>query len=184
VVRLEYGSPRNSAQLELLTDQLDLHDQFVYEAPAELDFTGLFPIAGLPRPELRDAPWTPVIPAAFGDGDRSIFSVIRDGDVLVHHPYESFDATVAHFIRTACEDPKVLAIKMTVYRIGSDTQFIDSLIRAAETGKQVACLVEVTARFDEQQNLHWARMLDKVGVHVVYGVLGLKTHCKTTLVVR
>jgi polyphosphate kinase len=183
VVRLEYVSPASPAQLSLLTERLDLDEQFVYETPAELDFTGLFPVAGLPRPELRDRPWTPVSPAAF-EGERSNFAVLRDGDVLVHHPYESFDTTVARFIRAACEDPKVLAIKMTVYRIGSDTLFIDSLIRAAEQGKQVACLVEVTARFDEQQNLHWARVLDKVGVHVVYGVVGLKTHTKTTLVVR
>jgi polyphosphate kinase len=184
VVRLEYSAPKCQDLLELLTNRLDLDDWFVYESPAELDFTGLFPIAGLPQPELRDRPWTPVTPAAFADSDRSVFSVIRGGDVLVHHPYESFDATVARFIRSACDDPKVLAIKMTVYRIGSDTPFIDSLIRAAEMGKQVACLVEVTARFDEQQNMHWARVLDKVGVHVVYGVVGLKTHSKTTLVVR
>jgi polyphosphate kinase len=184
VVRLEYGMPKRPDLLELLMHRLQLNDWFVYEASAELDFTGLLPIAELPRPELRYRPWTPVTPAAFADSDGSVFSIIRAGDVLVHHPYESFDATVARFIRSACEDPKVLAIKMTVYRIGSDTLFIDSLIRAAEMGKQVACLVEVTARFDEQQNLHWARVLDKVGVHVVYGVLGLKTHAKTTLVVR
>jgi polyphosphate kinase len=184
VVRLEYSAPVSKDLLELLMHRLELDDWFVYEASAELDFTGLLPIAELPRPELRYRPWIPVTPAAFADSDRSVFSIIRAGDVLVHHPYESFDATVARFIRSACEDPKVLAIKMTVYRIGSDTQFIDSLIRAAELGKQVACLVEVTARFEEQQNLHWARVLDKVGVHVVYGVLGLKTHTKTTLVVR
>jgi polyphosphate kinase len=184
VVRLEHGLPKSAAQLKLLRDGLDLDDASVYEAPAELDFTGLFQIAGLPRPDLRDPAWTPVTPAGFADGDRSIFSLIREGDILVHHPYESFDATVARFIRAACDDPQVLAIKMTVYRIGSDTEFIDSLIRAAEAGKQVACLVEVTARFDEQQNLHWARALDKVGIHVAYGVLGLKTHTKTTLVVR
>jgi polyphosphate kinase len=184
IVRLQYGLPRSQKLIELLTDRLDLDDWFVYEAPTELDFTGLFPIAGLPVPALRDRPWTPVTPAALADNDQSIFSVIRSGDVLVHHPYESFDASVARFIRSACEDPKVLAIKMTVYRIGSDTPFIESLIRASEAGKQVASLVEVTARFDEQQNLHWARMMDKSGVHVVYGILGLKTHCKTTLVVR
>jgi polyphosphate kinase len=184
VVRLEFEPPGSAAQLGLLTDRLDLDDLHVYETPAELDFTGLLPIASLPLPELRDRPWEPVVPAAFADGDGSIFSTIRAGDVLVHHPYESFDATTARFIRSACEDPKVLAIKMTVYRIGSDTPFIDSLIRAAEAGKQVACLVEVTARFDEQQNLHWAQILDQVGAHVVYGILGLKTHSKTTLVVR
>jgi polyphosphate kinase len=155
VVRLEHSLPKCQAQLDLLTERLDLDDQFVYEAPAELDFTGLFAIAGLPRPDLRDRPWTPVTPAAFANVDRSIFAVIRAGDVLVHHPCESFDATVGRFIRSACEDPLVLAIKMTVYHIGSDTAFIDSLIRAAEEGKQVACLVEVTARFDKKENLHW-----------------------------
>jgi len=184
VVRLEYEPPGSVAQLALLTDRLALDPMHVYEAPAELDYTGLMPIAGLPREDLRDRPWEPIVPAAFTDGDGSIFSIIRAGDVLVHHPYESFVATTARFIRSACEDPKVLAIKMTVYRIGSDTQFIDSLMRAAEAGKQVACLVEVTARFDELQNLHWARALNQVGVHVVYGMLGLKTHTKTTLVVR
>jgi polyphosphate kinase len=184
VVRLEYQPPGSAAQLALLTDRLDLDDLHVYETPEELDFTGLLQIAALPRPDLRDPPWEPVVPAEFADGDGSVFSIIRAGDVLVHHPYDSFDATTARFIRSACEDPKVLAIKMTVYRVGSDTPFIGSLIRAAEAGKQVACLVEVTARFDEQQNLHWAHVLDEVGVHVVYGILGLKTHSKTTLVVR
>jgi polyphosphate kinase len=183
-VRLEYEPPASSSQLALLLDRLALDHLDLYEAPAELDFTGLMPLASLPRPDLRDRPWEPIVPAAFADSDGSIFSVIRAGDILVHHPYESFDATTARFIRSACEDPKVLAIKMTVYRIGSDTPFIDSLIHAAETGKQVACLVEVTARFEEQQNLKWAQALDKAGVHVVYGILGLKTHSKTTLVVR
>src|SRR5262249_39842371 len=120
IVRLEYGSPKSTSQLELLMERLDLDEQFVYESPAELDYTGLFPIAGLPRPQLRDPVWTPVTPSGFADGERSIFSLIREGDLLVHHPYESFDTTVARFIRAACEDPKVLAIKMTVYRIGSD----------------------------------------------------------------
>jgi polyphosphate kinase len=184
IVRLEYEQPKSAAQIALLTDRLNLDELQVYEAAAELDFTGLLPIASLPRMDLRDRPWEPVVPAAFADSEGSIFSTIRGGDVLVHHPYESFDATTARFIRSGCEDPKVLAIKMTVYRIGSDTPFINNLIEAAEAGKQVACLVEVTARFDEQQNLHWARVLDEVGVHVVYGVLGLKTHAKTTLVVR
>jgi polyphosphate kinase len=184
VVRLEHLPPGSTSQLALLLGRLGLDNLDLYEAPVELDFTGLMPLAGLPRPELRDRPWEPIVPATFADSDGSIFSVIRAGDVLVHHPYESFDATTARFIRSACEDARVLAIKMTVYRIGSDTSFIDSLIHAAEGGKQVACLVEVTARFDEQQNLKWAQALDKAGVHVVYGILGLKTHSKTTLVVR
>jgi polyphosphate kinase len=124
------------------------------------------------------------VPPPLIDEDADIFAVIRAGDLLVHHPYESFDATVARFIRSAADDPKVLALKMTVYRVGADTPFIDALVRAAEAGKQVACLVEVTARLDERQNLLVARTLEEVGVHVVYGVVGLKTHAKTTLVVR
>jgi polyphosphate kinase len=184
VVRLEYEPPASATQLALLTDRLDLDDLLVYEVPAPMDFTGLFPIANLPRPDLRDPPWEPIVPAALADTEGSIFSTIKTGDILVHHPYESFDATTARFIRSACEDPNVLAVKMTVYRVGSDTPFIGSLIHAAEAGKQVACLVEVTARFDEMQNLKWAQALDKAGVHVVYGILGYKTHCKTTLVVR
>ena len=182
-VRLQYGSGVNPTQPQLLMRKLDLTDADLYEEPAELDFTGLFPIAGLNRPELRDPPWQPVVPSGF-EPDDDIFATIRAGDQLVHHPYESFDATVARFIRTAADDPKVLALKMTVYRIGSDTPFIDALIRAAEAGKQVACLVELTARMDERQNLYLAQVLEKVGVHVVYGVIGLKTHAKTTLVVR
>jgi polyphosphate kinase len=183
-VRLEYVPPASTSQLALLLDRLQLDEADVYQAPAELDFAGLMPLAFLPRPDLRDQPWEPIVPASFADSDGSIFSIIRAGDVLLHHPYESFDATTARFIRSACDDPKVLAIKMTVYRVGSDTPFIESLIRAAESGKQVACLVEVTARFDEQQNLKWAQALDQAGVHVVHGILGLKTHSKTTLVVR
>src|SRR5262249_8782525 len=136
------------------------------------------------RPELRDSPWQPVTPPALANGQEDIFAAIRKGDVLVHHPYESFDASVARFIRAAAEDPKVQALKMTVYRIGSDPPFFGALIQAAEAGKQVACLVEVTARFDELQNLRWAEALDRAGVHVVYGMMGLKTHTKTALVVR
>jgi polyphosphate kinase len=142
------------------------------------------PIASLNRLELRDRPWTPVVPPALAGDDVDVFAVIRRGDLLVHHPYESFDASVARFIRQAAEDPRVLALKMTVYRVGTDTHFLDALVRAAEAGKQVVCMVEVTARFDEQQNLHVAHALEKAGVHVVYGIVGLKTHCKTTLVVR
>lgn len=183
-VRLEHGTPASATQLQMLARKLDLGDADLYEMPAEIDFTGLFPIAGLNRPELHDRPWTPLVPAPLADEDSDIFAAIRAGDMLVHHPYESFDATVARFIRSAAEDPKVLALKMTVYRVGADTPLLDSLIHAAENGKQVACLVEVTARLDERQNLLMAHKLEKVGVHVVYGVIGLKTHAKTTLVVR
>jgi polyphosphate kinase len=183
-VRLEYGRPASAPQLQLLARKLELGDADLYEMPVEIDFTGLFAIAGLNRPELHDRPWTPLVPAALADDDADIFAVIRSGDLLVHHPYESFDATVARFIRSAADDPKVLALKMTVYRVGADTPLLDSLIRAAENGKQVACLVEVTARLDERQNLLMAHKLEKVGIHVVYGVVGLKTHAKATLVVR
>jgi polyphosphate kinase len=182
-VRLEYKPEDGADQLQLLMRKLDLSEADLYVAPAELDFTDLFPIAALNHPELKDRPWQPVTPPALVD-DADMFAVIRAGDLLVHHPYESFDATVARFIRSAAEDPRVLAIKMTVYRVGGDTAFLDALAAAAESGKQVACLVEVTARFDEQTNLHMAEALEKAGVHVVYGVVGLKTHCKTTLVVR
>jgi polyphosphate kinase len=184
VVRLEYGLGASPTQLQLLTRKLDLSEADLYEMPAELDYTDLFPIAGLPRPELRDKSWQPLVPAALADEDADIFAVMREGDFLVHHPYESFEATVERFIRSAALDPKVLAIKMTVYRVGADTPFLDALIDAAESGKQVACLVEVTARFDERSNLQLAQALEKAGVHVVYGILGLKTHCKTALVVR
>src|SRR5262249_50133530 len=140
----------------------------------------LFAVAALNRPDLKDRPWTPVVPDGLED-DADIFARIRAGDLLVHHPYEDFEACVARFIRSAAEDPRVLALKMTVYRVGSDTPFLDALTRAAAAGKQVACLVEVTARFDERQNLVVAQALEKAGVHVIYGVVGLKTHCKTSL---
>ncbi len=124
------------------------------------------------------------MPQSLADDENDIFSVIRSGDMLVHHPYESFNATVMRLIETAIDDRHVLAIKMTMYRTGSDSPFIPLLIRAAEAGKQVACLVELKARFDEQQNILLAQELEKAGVHVVYGILGLKTHAKTALVVR
>jgi polyphosphate kinase len=184
VIRLEYGPGSSPELVQLLLGKLDLYDTDAYEMAAELDFGDLFAVAGLNRPELRDKPWQPVVPLALRDDDSDIFAVIRNGDFLVHHPYESFEASVERFIRRAAEDPKVLALKMTAYRVGADTPFLDALIKAAEAGKEVACLVEVTASFDERQNLAIAHALEKAGVHVVYGVVGLKTHCKTTLVVR
>jgi polyphosphate kinase len=183
-VRLEYGQPISQTMVNLLLHKLGLTESDAYPMFGELDYSGLWSIAGLNRPELRDPPWQPVTPPAFADENEDIFAAIRKGDVLVHHPYESFDASVARFIRAAADDPRVQALKMTVYRIGSDTPFIEALIRAAEAGKQVVCLVEVTARFEELQNLRWAQTLDRVGVHVVYGMMGLKTHTKTALVVR
>ncbi len=150
---------------------------------ALLDYTTLFEIAALEIEPLRDPPWTPLPPVAL-EGDGDIFSAIRAGDILLHHPYESFYASVERFIREAADDPQTVSIKMTVYRVGDDTPFVQSLIRAAEAGKQVACVIELNARFDEERNLHWSRELEKVGAHVVFGVSGLKTHSKAALVIR
>jgi polyphosphate kinase len=183
VVRLESDqSPRREIRAGLM-DQFGLRDSDVYELDGPLDYTTLFEVASLPVPALRDPPWTPLVPLGL-DEDGDMFAAIRAGDVLVHHPYESFDASVERFIRDAANDPSTTTIKMTVYRLGDDTPFVRSLIKAAENGKQVACLVELKARFDEERNLHWANELQKAGDHVIYGVRGLKTHTKLALVVR
>jgi len=138
----------------MLRERFDLSAGDMYELDEEVDYTTLFKIGGLPVPELRETAWTPLPPGALGSS--SIFSAIHAGDVLVHHPYESFDASGEHFISTAADDPDTVAIKMTAYRIGDDTPFVKSLIRAAELGKQVARVMEIKARFDEERNLHWA----------------------------
>jgi len=183
-VRLEHGPDADPWLLELLMSELELEACDVYELPALLDYTTLKKVAALPFSELHYPPFAPTTPPALADPDGDIFAAIRAGDILVHHPYESFDASVRRFVKSAVEDPDVLAIKMTVYRTGTDSPFIPMLIRAAEAGKQVVCLVELKARFDEQENIILARALENAGVHVVYGILGLKTHTKTTLVVR
>jgi polyphosphate kinase len=183
VVRLEFGDSSRPEIRDGLMDRFELRDSDVFELPGPLDYTSLFSIASLPVPELRDPPWAPMVPLGLED-EADLFAVIRAGDVLVHHPYESFDATVERFIRDAAADPSVTTIKMTVYRLGDDTPFVRSLIKAAENAKQVACLVELKARFDEERNLHWANELQKAGDHVIYGVRGLKTHTKLALVVR
>jgi polyphosphate kinase len=144
----------------------------------------LFELLGLPLPTLLDAPWIPLPPPGFQDGTTAMFAAIHAEDLLVHHPYESFDASVEHFISAAADDPHTVSIKMTAYRIGDDTPFVKSLIRAAEHGKQVACVMEIKASFDEERNLFWAAELERVGAHVTFGVAGLKTHAKTALVVR
>ena len=182
VVRLEFGPGSDAGIRELLRTRFDLSPEDVYDLDGEVDYASLFEIASLPDPELRDAPWTPLVPQALAD--TSIFSALQSGDVLVHHPYESFDASVEHFISSAADDPDTVAIKMTAYRVGDDTPFVKSLIRAAEQGKQVACVMEIKARFDEERNLHWAAELERVGAHVTFGLSGLKTHAKTALVVR
>ena len=184
IVRLEFQNGADPWVRELLVAHFELTAEQVYELPGELDYTGLFSITALPRAELKDPPWHPVEPMMLPDPESDIFAEIRAGDVLVHHPYESFDSSVERFIHTAADDYLVRSIKMTVYRVGDDTPFVRSLVRAAELGKQVVCLIEVRARFDEARNLHWAAELERVGAHVVYGVIGLKTHTKTALVVR
>ncbi len=183
VVRLEFRRPADPALRDSLVQQLQLGACDVYELDGPLDYAGLVEIASIERPDLRDPPWTPVVPKGM-DAESDLFSAIRAGDILVHHPYESFDATVERFIREAANDALTTNIKMTVYRLGDDTPFVRSLIKAAESGKQVACLVELKARFDEERNLHWANELRKAGDHVIYGVRGLKTHTKLALVVR
>ena len=183
VVRLEFGEAPSAEIRDSLVTRFELREGDVYELPGILDYTSLHEIASLPVPELRDPPWTPLPPIGM-DADEDIFASIRAGDVLVHHPYESFDASVERFIRDAAGDASTTTIKMTVYRLGDDTPFVRSLIKAAENGKQVACCVELKARFDEERNLHWAEELQKAGDHVIYGVRGLKTHTKLALVVR
>jgi len=174
--------------LDLLTRELDLAPDDVYHWNVPLDLGGLWSVHGLDRPELKDEPWVPITQPRLTSPDLdepvNLFSIIREGDVLVHHPYESFSSSVEEFIRQASRDPQVLAIKLTLYRTSSDTSIIKSLVRAAEAGKQVAALVELKARFDEKKNIGWAKELEKAGVHVVYGLMGLKIHTKTTLVVR
>jgi len=164
-------------------DGIRLGPEDIYEVAGLLDAAELWGLAGLEVPELRDPAFVPVVPPRFTSG-RSIFEVIREGDVLVHHPYESFGASVEKFIQAATEDPDVLAIKLTLYRIGADSAIARLLQQAAERGKQVAVLIELRARFDEESNITWAKRLEDVGVHVSYGVAGLKTHAKTILVVR
>ena len=184
VVRLEVQPNAEPAMVAELEERFALTPDDVYEMPALLDYTTLFEIAGLEIEALRDPPWTPLPPIGLEAGESDIFTAIRAGDILLHQPYDSFYAGVERFIREAADDPQTVSIKMTVYRVGDDTPFVQSLIRAAEAGKQVACVIELNARFDEERNLHWSRELEKVGAHVMFGVTGLKTHSKAALVVR
>ena len=185
-VRLEVSDDMTESMLELLLRELDVDPDDVIELPGLLDLTSLWQIYGVDRPALKDRPFVPATPPAFGEREtpKSIFSTLRDGDVLVHHPYDSFSTTVQRFIEQAAADPNVLAIKQTLYRTSGDSPIVNALIDAAAAGKQVVALVEIKARFDEQANIKWARALERAGVHVVYGLIGLKTHCKTCLVVR
>ncbi len=184
VVRLEVGRNPDPWMLDLLKQELELADDDVYEMPGLLEYGGLLAIADLPIPDLRHAPWTPAVPKALAAPNSDLFGLIRAGDLLVHHPFESFRSSVERFIRAAAEDPQVLAIKITLYRTGDDSPFIPVLIQAAESGKQVVAVIELKARFDEERNIELARSLEKAGVHVVYGLVGFKTHTKVALVVR
>ncbi|WP_425564230.1 RNA degradosome polyphosphate kinase [Pseudonocardia zijingensis] len=185
-VRLEVTDTMSEHVLELLLRELDVDPHDVVTVPGLLDLTALWAVHGVDRPDLKDDPWVPATHPAFADREtpRSVFATLREGDVLVHHPYDSFSTSVQRFIEQAASDPNVLAIKQTLYRTSGDSPIVDALIDAAAAGKQVVALVEIKARFDEQANIRWARELEKAGVHVVYGLVGLKTHCKTSLVVR
>ncbi len=185
-VRLEIADDMTESMLELLLRELDVHPGDVIEVPGLLDLSSLWQIYGIERPALKDPTFVPDTHPAFADREtpRSIFATLREGDVLLHHPYDSFSTSVQRFIEQAAADPNVLAIKQTLYRTSGDSPIVRALINAAEAGKQVVAMVEIKARFDEQANIRWARELEQAGVHVVYGYVGLKTHCKTCLVVR
>ena len=185
-VRLEVTDTMSEHVLELLLRELDVDPGDVVTVPGLLDLTALWAIHAVDRPDLKDEPFVPATHPAFAEREtpRSIFATLREGDVLVHHPYDSFSTSVQRFIEQAAADPHVLAIKQTLYRTSGDSPIVDALLDAAAAGKQVVALVEIKARFDEQANIRWARELEKAGVHVVYGLVGLKTHCKTALVVR
>ncbi len=188
VVRLEVERSMPAETRAILERGLQCAPEDVYEVAGTLDLTALFEIADLDIPSLQLPAWTPVTPArlapAAPDEPVDVFAAIRDGDILVHHPYESFARTVQRFVEQAADDPDVLAIKQTLYRTSGDSPIVQALIRAAERGKQVVVLVELKARFDEEANIGWARALEQVGAHVVYGLVGLKTHSKTMLIVR
>jgi polyphosphate kinase len=186
-VRVEVGASITEEVRNLLARELDLQAEDVYDVTGPLDLTALWLVYNLDRPELKEEPFAPVTPSRLigSDGDPiDIFAAIRHGDILVQHPYESFSESVEEFIAQASRDPHVLAIKQTLYRTSGDSAIVRSLIRAAERGKQVAALVELKARGDEAANIGFARALEQAGVHVVYGLVGLKTHSKTALVVR
>src|SRR5699024_5879166 len=185
-VRLEIAEDMTPRMLRILQHELDVESGDVIRFGGLLDLTGLWQIHALDLPDLKDPAMVPATPPAFGEREtaRNIFASLRESDVLVEHPYDSFATTVQRFIEQAAADDKVLAIKQTLYRTSGDSPIVNALVDAAAAGKQVVALVEIKARFDEHNNIRWARELEQAGVHVVYGLLGLKTHCKTCLVVR
>jgi len=188
VVRLEVERSMPHATRALLQRGLALEPQDVYEISGMLDLSALGTIADLDIPQLQPRPWQPVVPLRLlppdEDEEADVFAAIREADILLHHPYESFAGSVQRFIEQAAEDPDVLTIKMTLYRTSGDSPIVRSLIAAAEAGKQVVVMVEIKARFDERANIVWAKALERAGAHVAYGLVGLKTHCKAVLVVR
>jgi polyphosphate kinase len=181
-VRLEVATGMSAHMVKLLCHSLEMEPQDVYTIEGPLNVPDLVTLTRLDFPALKDPPFTPATPPILRQHE-SIFDAIRQQDILLHHPYDSF-APVVEFVQAAARDPQVLAIKQTLYRIGKDSPIVEALIEAAENGKQVAVLVELKARFDEENNILWARRLEKAGVHVVYGLVGLKTHAKIALVVR
>lgn len=187
-IRLEISDETSPFLSQLLADQLRVSADEVYRLPAPLDATVLFELGGIDRPDLKYRPFIPTTNRRIAEVESSraqdIFAAIRERDILLHHPYDSFSTSVQAFLAQAAADPKVLAIKQTLYRTSSNSPIIDALIDAAHAGKQVLALVEIKARFDEDANIAWARKLERAGVHVVYGIVGLKTHCKLSLVVR
>ena len=185
-LRVEILRGMSAEFLDLLVEQLELNHENVYVSDAPLGLHDLWSLYEFDRPDLKGEGWSPLTPPRLLAGDHvgDVFAVIREGDLLLHHPYESFSDSVEMFIAQAADDPKVVAIKQTLYRTSGDSPVVGSLIRAAERGKQVVALVELKARFDEAANIEWAKALEDAGVHVVYGVVGLKTHSKTALVVR
>jgi polyphosphate kinase len=185
-VRLEVTETMDPQILEVLLSEMEMKPHDVLQVPGLLDLAALWALYDLDRPELKDEPFVPATHPRLSDGEtpKSVFATLREGDVLLHHPYHSFATSVQRFIEQAAADPNVLAIKQTLYRTSGDSPIVNALIDAAEAGKQVVVLVEIKARFDEEANITWARSLERAGCHVVYGLVGLKTHCKTALVVR
>ena len=185
-LRVEIQSGMSPEFLELLVEQLELDRSNVYVTDAPLGLHDLWTLYAIDRPDLKGEGWSPITPRRLLDGEHvgDIFAAIREDDILLHHPYESFTDSVEMFVAQAAADPKVVGIKMTLYRTSGDSPIVASLIHAAEQGKQVAALVELKARFDEAANIEWAKALEDAGVHVVYGIVGLKTHSKTALVLR
>ncbi len=185
-VRLEVSPDISEDVLDLLVRELEITDDDVVQVPGLLDLASLWQLYGVDRPDLKEEAFVPATHPRLVEGEKpaDVFAALREGDVLVHHPYDSFATSVQRFVEQAAADPAVLAIKQTLYRTSGDSPVVDALIDAAQAGKQVVVLVEITARFDEQANIQWARALERAGCHVVYGLIGLKTHCKTLLVVR